>query len=87
MAGHPAELTFIYRSGCHLCEQMWRELEPFRNSPALVIKPLDLASEPSLEDAYGDKIPLLRHSGNEICRYFLDAEKLHCYLQSVHSSG
>ncbi len=82
----PIELTFIYRSGCHLCDVMWDELEPFRASPHIYIKQLDLARESGLETQFGSLIPLLLHDEHEICHYFLDSEKLSSYLQAQQTS-
>jgi len=78
----PVELTFIYRSGCHLCDVMWEELEPFRASLSINIKQLDLARERELEAEYGSLIPVLLHVDHEICHYFLDSEKLAFYLRA-----
>jgi len=77
----PVELTFIYRSGCHLCDVMWEELELFRASPSVHIRQLDLARERGLEAEYGALIPVLLHADHEICHYFLDSEKLTSYLE------
>ncbi len=85
IASKPIELTFIYRSGCHLCDVMWEELGPFRASQLVHIKRLDLASERGLEAQYGTLIPVLLHDDHEICHYFLDSEKLTSYLQAQTS--
>ena len=86
IASKPIELTFIYRSGCHLCDVMWEELETFRASPSIHIKQLDLGRERGLEAQYGTLIPVLLHADHEICHYFLDSEKLTSYLQTQMSS-
>ena len=85
MASKPIELTFIYRSGCHLCDVMWEELEPFQASSSVHIKQLDLARERELETRYGTLIPVLLHADHEICHYFLDSEKLGVYLDAQRS--
>ena len=84
-AGQSVELTYVYRSGCHLCDVMWEELEPFRASPHVHIKQLDLAREKRFEVQYGTLIPLLLHDEVEICHYFLDSEALTSYLQTLIS--
>lgn len=84
-ARKPIELTFIYRSGCHLCDVMWQELGPFRTSPQIHIKQLDVAREKALETQFGRLIPVLMHGKYEICRYFLDSEKLTTYLKAENS--
>ena len=87
IASKPIELTFIYRSGCHLCDVMWEELETFRASPSIHIKQLDLGRERGLEAQYGTLIPVLLHADHEICHYFLDSEKLTSYLQRQRTCG
>ena len=73
-------LRFIHRTGCHLCEAMWAELDGIRTSGGVEFELVDLARDTHLEPEYGDKIPLLFHGEQELCRYFLDEEKVRAYL-------
>jgi hypothetical protein len=73
-------LTLYVRQGCHLCEEMWRELQALRSDLAFELETVDLAVSPRLEAAYGDRVPVLEAGGEEICRFFLDPEKLARYL-------
>ncbi len=81
MSGDGARrLTLYVRQGCHLCEEMWHELQALRGDLAFELETVDLAVSPGLEAAYGDRIPVLEASGEEICRFFLDPEKLARHL-------
>ncbi|MEJ2308745.1 MAG: glutaredoxin family protein [Gammaproteobacteria bacterium] len=76
-------LRFVHRSGCHLCEAMWAELDGVRASGEVDFELIDLAREPHLEARYGESIPLLFHGERELCRYFLDMQKLRDYLDAL----
>ena len=66
---------------------MWAELDGIRASGKVEFELVDLARERHLEERYGESIPLLLHEERELCRYFLDAEKLGAYLDSVLIKG
>ena len=76
-------LTFIHRTGCHLCEAMWAELDGIRASGVAEFELVDLARDTHLEERYGDRIPLLFHGERELCRYFLDEELVRRYLAGL----
>ncbi len=80
-------LTYIHRTGCHLCEAMWAELDDIRSSGVVQFDCIDLAREPHLEERLGDKIPLLLHGELELARYYLDAERLDSYLAALKTAG
>ena len=76
-------LTLYVRRGCHLCEEMWRELQALRSDLAFELETVDLDLSPGLEAAYGDRVPVLEAGGEEICRFFLDPEKLARHLDGA----
>ena len=76
-------LTYIFRTGCHLCDAMWAELDGVRASGEVQFDCIDLSREPHLEEHYGASIPLLLHGELELSRYFLDAERLDSYLAGL----
>ena len=73
-------LTLYVRRECDLCEAMWHELQALRGDLAFELETVDLALSPRLEAAYGDRVPVLEADGEEICRFFLDPEKLARHL-------
>ena len=73
-------LTLYQRAGCHLCEDMLHALAPW--SGQLLLKLVDVDTSPELQRSYGDLVPLLAGpDGDEVCRYFLDGERLERYLR------
>lgn len=80
-------LTYIHRTGCHLCEAMWAELDGIRSSGVVQFECIDLAREPHLEERYGERIPLLLHGEQELARYFLDPGRLDSYLTELKRAG
>ena len=85
--GRVITLTFIHRSGCHLCEAMWAELDGIRASGEVEFDCIDLVREPRLEERYGESIPLLLHGDEELCRYFLDPARVTSALAALKRTG
>ena len=61
-----------YRHGCHLCEDMLRDLEPLRRSLGLQLEVVDVDRDPALKARYHSTVPVLEAGERELCRYFLD---------------
>lgn len=76
-------LVLYQRSGCHLCEDMLRELEQLRSERAVSLTLVDVDTRPELRSRYGDRVPVLEDAqGREICHFFLDPERLQRYMDS-----
>ena len=68
-------LTLYQRDGCHLCEDMLQALAPW--SERLQLRLVDVDTSPELQRRYGELVPILAGpDGGEVCRYFLDSERL-----------
>ena len=79
MSPEPPQLTLYQRAGCHLCEEMLEALAPW--SGQLRLRLVDVDTSPELQRSYGELVPVLAGpDGVEICRYFLDGERLDRYL-------
>ena len=67
---------------CHLCEQMLRELEPWRQRHGFSLEWVEISGQEELEARYGTLIPVLEDaaSGREICHYHLDERALSRWL-------
>ncbi len=76
------KLTVLSRGYCHLCDDMIAALENFRGrfSFPLEIEIVDIDRHPSLEETWGDKVPVLLDGEHEICHYFLDEAALQEYV-------
>ncbi|MCJ7556563.1 MAG: glutaredoxin family protein [Gammaproteobacteria bacterium] len=65
-------LTLYSRAGCHLCEVMHEELQPYIDQYRLNLKIVDIDSDDDLLRRYAVKIPVLVLNGETICQYRLD---------------
>ena len=73
----PAGLVVLSREGCHLCEDMLRELAQLElagSIPAVTV--VDVDSDPQLASRFGLKVPVLLLDGSAICHYTLNSKEL-----------
>ncbi|BDB24867.1 thioredoxin family protein [Cupriavidus sp. TA19] len=81
-------LTLYGRAYCHLCDDMKVALESLRRDFSFVLHEVDVDSDASLEDRFGDLVPVLMagtpealHSGAaQLCHYFLDEGVVRVWL-------
>ena len=52
-------LTLYWREGCHLCEEMGRELTRRRATLGVELEAVEISGDPELEARYGHKVPVL----------------------------
>jgi hypothetical protein len=75
-------LTLFSRPGCHLCEIMLEQLQPFLEKYPLELQLVDIDSDDELLRRYALKIPVLALEGETLCQYQLDPEVLSQALKS-----
>jgi len=75
-------LTVYLRHGCHLCTEMTQALERLRPELGFEFTAIDIDTSPDLLDRYDTLVPVLVGDGAEICHYFLEENRLRCYLQA-----
>jgi glutaredoxin len=73
-------LTVLSRDYCHLCHGMIAALEQLQGRYDFAIDVVDVDRAPSLEEKWGDKVPVLLDGEREICHYFLDLEAVEARL-------
>jgi len=73
-------LTLYLRYGCSLCEDMLLDLHPLQQEFGFSLTAVDVDSDPALERAYGDRVPVLASPQGELCHYFLDEDILRRYF-------
>ncbi len=77
-------LTLYSRVGCHLCEEMERDLTVLQQQHGFAMQILDVDEcEAQLRQRYNDKVPVLTDGDYEICHYFLDEPVVIEYLRSL----
>jgi hypothetical protein len=74
-------LTLYVRAGCHLCEDMRREVGGFQQDCGFSLNIVDIDSDPALRLRYGQLIPLLAAGEQEICHYWFDPQALLEYFR------
>ena len=82
----PVTLVLYSRNHCHLCEDMYLQLEELQGEYGFELVVRDVDTDPDWTSAYGDEVPLLFVEDVEICRYFLDLERLKARISLGASS-
>ena len=77
----PAATVYL-RHGCHLCEAFLEELAALAPRWELQVAEVDIDSDVSLRARYDRRVPVLHINGEDICEYFVDAERLAAYFES-----
>jgi len=77
------ELTLMSRTYCHLCHDMEAALAPLAAEFGAGVTVVDVDSDESLEEKWGELVPVLLHGDSELCHYFLDEAKVRDYLRQI----
>ncbi|MCP3870824.1 MAG: glutaredoxin family protein [Gammaproteobacteria bacterium] len=88
MAGEMDQrLYFYHRQGCHLCEDMWLQIQEMQQQRTFEVESVDVDLDAELSGRFGSLVPVLA-AGNEIlCNYYLDPVALRSHLDNLNSSG
>lgn len=76
MTDRTPQLTLMSRAYCHLCHDMEAALQPLLEEFGVGLQVLDVDADPALEARYDEKVPVLLLDGQELCHYFLDADRV-----------
>ena len=80
-------LTLLARAYCHLCDEMLAAIRPLAVAAGATIDVVDVDADPKLEDAYGDRVPVLfagePGSGDELCHFRVDLRRVHAALRGA----
>jgi hypothetical protein len=66
-------LKLLFRPGCHLCEEMRRQVDALLGDTPRSWEEVDVDSDPELARRYGDSIPILFVNGRLFARVRLPA--------------
>ena len=64
------------RPGCHLCDDAKEVIERVQRRFPLSLRIINIQDDPSLEQAYGDQIPVVFINGNKAFKYRVDEAEL-----------
>lgn len=79
------KLALYTRAGCHLCESMLAEMQPYLIAADVRLELVDIDEDPVLVRRYGADVPVLLSQHGELCRHRLDHVALRTYLND-HSA-
>jgi thiol-disulfide isomerase/thioredoxin len=80
MTSHPVRpeplLTFYFRDGCCLCDQMAAELSALECRYTFALERIDIDEDPDLALRFNAKVPVLAVNGEILCCHHLDTAAL-----------
>ncbi len=77
------QLTFVFREGCHLCEEMAAALEVFVVEYNIALLRVDVDQDSGLQSRFNADVPLLMEGDVVICRHFFDLAALQAHLEAL----
>jgi hypothetical protein len=57
------QVQMLTRSGCHLCEEAWQQLEIARKRHGFTLNAVDVDADPDLVSKYGNCVPVVLVNG------------------------
>ncbi|WP_420813212.1 glutaredoxin family protein [Pararobbsia silviterrae] len=73
------------RSWCHLCDDLLAGLAPIAARFGVPVDVIDVDSDPALEAAHGERVPVLFAGEIELCHYHLDADRVVAELDAYRA--
>ena len=73
-------LTLYTRAGCHLCEDMWLQLQQLHQEIPFRLALVDVDETPELRVRYDSRVPVLAHAERVLSELFLDELRVREYL-------
>lgn len=85
-AAGPSDLTLLSRSGCHLCEVAFRQIEPLAIEMGANLRKVDIDTDGVLRERYNTEVPVLFLGRRELARHRIDAHRLKDELLRLRNS-
>ena len=76
MSEHPVKIDVYSRPGCHLCDEAKDVIDRVHNRFAFDMNVVNIETDPALEAAYGEEIPVVFINGNKAFKYKVDEAEL-----------
>lgn len=70
------DLTLYTRAGCHLCEEMKREIAPLLRRYGATLREIDIDADPELRARYNEEVPVLFVGERKAAKYHVDLQQL-----------
>jgi len=72
----PVEIDIYSRPGCHLCDEAKVVIERVQSRYPFSLRVINIETDPDLEKAYGEQIPVVFINGNKAFKYHVDEREL-----------
>ncbi len=82
----PYILSLYGRERCHLCEEMFEDLQPLLAETAVELEEIDVDQDPALRKRYGLRVPVLvAADGQVLAEGRLEPDRLRQWLDGLAS--
>ena len=81
LAAGPRDLTLYSRPGCHLCDEMKKQIAPLVSKFLANLREVNIDDDPILRQRYTDEVPVLFLGSRKVAKYAVDIEQLRRQLQ------
>ena len=72
----PIQIEVYSRPGCHLCDDAKTVIERVQGRFNFALRIINIETDPELEKAYGEQIPVVFINGNKAFKYRVDEVEL-----------
>lgn len=77
------ELTLYTRTGCHLCEVAKTQLEPLLREFSVVLREIDVDTDPALAARFSEEVPVLFLGARKVAKYRVDMKQFRRLLEQT----
>src|SRR6516162_8483670 len=70
------QIDIYSRPGCHLCDDAKEVIERVQSRFSFSLRVINIETDPALEKAYGEQIPVVFINGNKAFKYHVDEKEL-----------
>jgi len=70
------QIEIYSRPGCHLCDEAKTVIERVQRRFSFALRIVNIETDPELERAYGEQIPVVFINGNKAFKYRVDEAEL-----------
>jgi glutaredoxin len=82
-AARPRDLTLYSRAGCHLCEEMKKQIAPLVKKFGARLREVDIDGDPVLRARYNEEVPVLFLGARKVAKHTVDVEQLKRQMETA----
>ena len=79
-AAGPRDLTLYSRPGCHLCDEMKKQIAPLVAKFHAHLREVNIDDDPILRTRYNEEVPVLFLGSRKVAKYSVDVDQLRAQL-------